>query len=106
MALTFLLTLNDINKPNTWIYYTECSQEVVSLAYVKRVKVIFWYPMAAILDCFLPPITQNNIKMDFRDKIQLKKWCFQFINLYWSFTIPGPLPSPAMELTGEDGREV
>ena len=57
VALTFLLTLNDINKPIHGFFYTECSQEV-----------------AAILDCFLPPITKKKyIKMDCRDKIQLKK---------------------------------
>ena len=41
----------------------ECSQEVVSLAYVKWVKVLFWYPMAAILDCFFyfQLQTKNNI---------------------------------------------
>ena len=43
--------------------------------------------MAAILDCFFYlQLQNNNIKMDYRDKIQLKKWCFQFINSYRSFT--------------------
>ena len=35
---------------------------------------------------FYLQLQNNNIKMDYRDKIQLKKWCFQFINSYRSFT--------------------
>ena len=38
----------------------ECRQEVVSLAYVKWVKVLFWYPMAAILDWFFYLQLQSN----------------------------------------------
>ena len=63
----------------------------MSLAYVKRVNVLFWYPMSAILDCFF--------------YLQLQK--ITYINLLtYTGPSPGPLPSPAMELTGEDGREV
>ena len=77
---------------------------MVSLTYAKRVKVLFWYPMAAILDCFLPPITKNNIQLDYRDKIQLKSGVFNVLT--YTGPSPGPLPSPAVGLTGEYGREV
>ena len=59
VALTFLLTSNDINKPIHGFITPNVVKEVVSLAYVKWVKVIFWYPRAAILDCFLPSIRKK-----------------------------------------------
>ena len=40
--------------------------------------------------------------MDCRDKIQLKSGVFNLLT--HTGPSPEPLPSPAMELTGEDGR--
>ena len=65
MALTFVLTLNDINKPiNGFITPNDVKKWCHLSSYVKRVKVLFWYPMAAILaailDCFFLPIITNN----------------------------------------------
>ena len=54
-------------------------------------------PKGGHLGLFLPSIRKNSIQMDCRDKIQLKKLCFQFINLYRSFTF-----SPVSFIAGDD----
>ena len=80
MALTLLLTLNDINKPiNRCITLNVVRKWRYLSSYAKQVKVLFWQPTAAILvailECFTSNQKQNNIKMDSRDKTQLTKWC-------------------------------
>ena len=80
MTLTLVLTLNDINKPINGFITPNVANKWCHLSpYVKRVKVIFWWPMTAIVVsivvCFTSNYKQNNIIVDCRDEIQLKNWC-------------------------------
>ena len=104
LALTFLLTLNDINKPiHGFITPNVVKKLLVIICQASKSSILV--PLGGHFGLFSTSNYQkNNIKMDYRNKINCKDGVFNLLT--YTGPSPGPLPLPSMELTGEDGREV
>ena len=104
MALTFSLTLNDINKPIHGFITPNVDKKRCHLPMSSGQKFYFgtqWRPSWIV---FYLQLQNNNIKNGLQRQNTIEKVVFSiYLTYMYTGPSPGPLPSPAMELTGEDG---